>query len=283
MRCETVRKHLDAYIDTELEASATVAFERHLEGCSDCRDELALTRVLKQSVKREFQAPGAPDWLRARICQELDGVSLKERQDDTRRSPSMQLSLWAVAAGVLLAFGSSLFSHDINGMSDPSLMPAAVSGLQLPVFSEIVNRHTDALPAEAGTEAPEKAASWFRDKVGFRVQSVQFDEPKVRFAGARVSHVGSGPAAKFYYDVGDSRLTLVVFKAPAPLREVLQRDGSSARSGLQRARVGGRVLNYTIEHGYTVPLIQRDGIVYAFTGDMDHQALMRLVATAKLP
>jgi hypothetical protein len=62
------------------------------------------------------------------------------------------------------------------------------------------------------------------------------------------------------------------------------RDDQVARTvGVRRQRVGSRVLTYQNVQGYTVPIIEEDGIVYAFTGDLDQQQMLRLAASVRLP
>ena len=175
-------------------------------------------------------------------------------------------TLGAVAASVVLVLGSTV------GTDRP--YASARLGNPLDVVREVVDRHKDRLPAEISTPVPEQATSWFRDKMGFRVGTVEFAEPKVHFRGARMSQVGSHQAAKLYYSVGDSQLTLVMFKLSS------QRD--LELSGLQRVRMSGREVPYRTLQGYTVPILQDNGIVYAFTGDLDQGNLLHLVATARI-
>jgi hypothetical protein len=161
---------------------------------------------------------------------------------------------------------------------------AALSGGNaLDIVREVVDRHKDRLPAEISTPVPEKATSWFRDKVGFRVRTVEFAEPQVHLVGARMSQVGTLQAAKLYYSVGDSQLTLVMFKPSAPLEQLLSSHTDLALAGLQRVRMSGREVQYRTLQGYTVPILQDNGIVYAFTGDLDQGNLLHLAATARFP
>jgi hypothetical protein len=148
---------------------------------------------------------------------------------------------------------------------------------------EVVDRHKDHLPVEISTPVPEQATSWFRDKVGFRVRGVEFSEPLVHFEGARMAQVGNNQAARLYYRVGDSQLTVVMFKPSASLEQMLSSEQELNDAGLKRVRVSGREVPYRTLHGYTVPILQDNGIVYAFTGDLDERKLLQLVATARFP
>ena len=75
----------------------------------------------------------------------------------------------------------------------------------------------------------------------------------------------------------------MVFQAPPSFQEVLHNDRLIARVGAHRERIGQRVVTYRNVQGYTVPIIEHDGITYAFTGDLDQQQLLHLVASAVVP
>ncbi len=272
MDCRLVQSHLDAYVDGELEPSPVIEFERHLDQCSECRNELALARMLKQGVREGIRSAEAPPSLKVRVGHALD------REDAAQgRAAARWTTPLAVAAVLALALGAALRPQPGNPHATEA--STAVNGPGL--LSDIVAQHKDQLPADVTPDQPEKVTPWFRGRVAFRVRSVDFGEPQVRFAGARVSHVGSQRAARFYYDVGDSRMTVVAFKPPPDFHAVLRNERPSQE--WRRKRVGSRVLTYRNVQGYTVPVIEHDGIAYAFTGDLDQQRLLRLVASARLP
>jgi hypothetical protein len=101
--------------------------------------------------------------------------------------------------------------------------------------------------------------------------------------GARISQVGSNQAARLYYSVGDSQLTLVMFKPSPSLEQALRTESQLEHAGGKRVRMSGREVPYRTLQGYTVPLVQDNGIVYAFTSDLDERMLLQLVATAHFP
>jgi anti-sigma factor RsiW len=280
MDCKFVRLHLDAYVDAELEPTPVIDFERHLDLCSGCRNELSLARLLQRGL-RELPRETAPAALKQRVERVLD--------ETTGQPLPFLLHLrgpWAgvaVAASMVMVVGAVVRSDG----DAPRAQPDTINGDVAPVglLGDVVARHTDQLPTEIAAERPEQVTNWFRGKVGFRVRSVEFTEPQVqvRFMGARVSHIGDRQAAKLYYSVGDSRLTGVVFQSPPSLQRVLHDDQLIARLGAHRERVGSRIVTYRNVQGYTVPILEHDGITYAFTGDLDQRQLLRLVASARLP
>ncbi|MDH5673923.1 MAG: zf-HC2 domain-containing protein [Myxococcales bacterium] len=283
MDCERALETLDPYVDGELESVAVIATERHLDACSECRAELASIRLLKHAVRERLVGPPAPAGLEQRLLLALDAEDAKQQPRLLGRGPSSWAAILAVAAGVALALASALGPIGVGelaagGYGDRSLATqAGVAGHgAVDVLSDIVRRHTDGLPDDIVGDTPERVAPWFSGKLGFRVQPVDFGQPQVRFAGARVSHVGDQQAAKLQYDVGEGRLTLLVFPAQPSIREAL-----SAHAG-RHERVGSRTVTYHNVQGYTVPIVEHDGVVYAFTGDLDRQQLLRLAASAQV-
>jgi anti-sigma factor (TIGR02949 family) len=277
MDCKLVRDHLDAYVDGEIEPSPLLEFEQHLDACGDCRNEVTLMRAVVRGVQ-ELQAPAAPLALRQRVVRVLDEKAPSEGRSPGRLILSGVLSTGAVAA---LVFGAFVRPQ---APAQPGEQRADIA--DMPPFSmlgDIVARHTDELPADIHDQPPAMVDNWMRDKVRFRVRSVEFKEPRVQLIGGRVSNVRDLPAVKLYYRVGDVRLTSVVFQAPPSLHQVLSDAHAAQQWGAHRERIGSRTLTYRNVQGYTVPLIEHDGVVYAFTGDLEQHRLLQLVADARLP
>jgi anti-sigma factor RsiW len=268
---------MSAYVDGELEPSPMLEVEEHLVTCAGCADEHHFLGALKSEIKLRLVPAPAPEHLRQRIEIALQGVPI---ENEARPASHTILTYATIAASVLLVLGSLVGTHQPVVMSN--LVPTV--GNPLEVVREVVDRHKDHLPAEISTPLPEQATSWFRDKVGFRVRSVEFAEPRVHLVGARMSQVGAMQAAKLYYRVDDSQLTVVMFKASPSLAHVLSSQSELEHAGLQYLRMpSGRELPYRTLQGYTVPILQDSGIVYAFTGDLDQRKLLHLVATARIP
>jgi anti-sigma factor RsiW len=275
MDCKLVRTHLDAYVDAELEPTPVIEFERHLEGCSFCQNELTLGRMVQQGL-RDLPRPEAPAALKKRVLRSLDSAEAADEPITSRRGA--WTAVLSVAAMTALAAGITVQSDSPAGSPGP-LVAADAMGL----FGDVVARHTDQLPADIPAEPPEQVTNWFRGKVGFRVRSVEFAEPQVHFVGARVSHIRDRQAASFYYTLGGNRLTTVVFEASPTLKRALNDEDLLTQSGAHRERIGSRLVTYQNVQGYTVPMVEHDGIVYAFTGDLDQRRLLRLVGSARLP
>jgi anti-sigma factor RsiW len=187
-----------------------------------------------------------------------------------------------VAAAALIGFSQWSSVGSLLGAGGPS--HAAVQAGFSPIFEDVVERHRDDLPSEVEpSENPERVTGWFRDKVAFRVAPVRFARPEIQLLGARISHVHNQRAAELVYRLGERRLTIVVFKANPELTPYLLRDQDDSAVGLHHQRIGNRVVTYYNVQNYTVPIMEHDGIAYAFTGDLDRSELLQLVGSAKLP
>lgn len=270
MDCRVVQRHVSAFVDSELEPTAALELEAHFQGCALCAMQRSFFGSLKSELHKQLAPVPAPAQLRGRVERALAAVPI---QAEERPSSHVWAIAFSVAASVLLVTGSLI--HTDRGPRTPAFV---AGNNPLDLVREVVDRHKDHLPVEISTPVPEQATSWFRDKVGFRVRGVEFNEPRVHFEGARMAQVGNTQAARLYYRVGDSQLTVVMFKPSHPIAQAL-----SADDGVQKISVSGREVPYRKLQGYTVPIVQDDGIVYAFTGDLDEKMLLQLVATARFP
>ncbi len=266
MKCTSMRKHVEAYVDGELEPSRSIDVEQHLGDCGDCRTQVGMQRHFKLQVGVALRDVSAPEQLRQRVATGLDQAS------GGRQFHGTTVFLTAAAAVVLL--GVSWTQRP--GQKDPAAKPgsakeASLVGGAMPVFRDIVQKHSNPLPAEIQVERPEQIVPWFRGKVGFQVHPVAFKEQRVRLLGARIDHVSDLSAATLYYDVNGHRVTAVVFEPTPDMYE-----------GTQRMNVGGRDVYMSNVRGYAVPMIRHGNIAYAFTGDLDQRNLLRMVASAQL-
>lgn len=277
MECRQIEQHLDAYADGELEPSAVVGFDRHLSGCEACSRSLQVVRATKRAIHERLSGGRAPASLALKVGRALD-------QADGRDGAMRQ---WGTAAAVAAAalFGLSQTPGVGNVLRGAGLGQASVQAGLSPIFEQVVEHHRDELPSEVEpSENPERVTGWFRDKVKFRVAPVRFARPEIKLLGARIAHVHNQRAAELVYRMGDRRLTMVMFPATpelAPyLREQVEDD---SEEGLHRERVGNRVVTYYTVKNYTVPIVEHDGIAYAFTGDLDRRELLQLVSSVHLP
>ena len=138
------------------------------------------------------------------------------------------------------------------------------------MLQDVMNLHSQALPSDVQAEAPQEVARYFQGKTPFPVKPAQFEEPSMKFVGARYIRVGTRPAAALYYNHLGRRVTLLVFQSPEIMRNA------------QRTHVGGRELHYYDVGGNVVTIRQHGGVNYAFYGDIDRPVLFQLAANARV-
>lgn len=262
MNCGLVRRHLDAYVDGEVDPNTQIDFERHMAACAACQELLDFTRQMKREVHQSCRAIKAPAALRSRICAAMDEADRSDRSIRLLAVPKRVTIPLAVAAATLMAVTWGIGSGGETRTAGTTTMP---------VFEDVVRVHASELPADAQADEPREVQDYFRNKVDFRVRPAQFERRDARLVGVRLSNVRERRAAALYYDVGGRRMTVVVFDRPQTL-------GHEAL----RARLLGRELYYQQVHGYTVPVRKEEGLNYAFTGDLDRRDLLQLAATARV-
>lgn len=290
--CRVVRKHVDAMVDGEFDTTTQVEFDQHLGTCPICREHVLFAKSVKTSTRRALAPVRAPEALRLRVLTALDAApapanARKSLPPEPRSLPpgsSAELlravplapvregdgkgRSWgpmafvvpaAAAAAVLVVFGSP---SDSTEVAAPEIVP---------LVEDVVRRHSAAPPPEVSGPG-NQVAGFFRGMLTFPARPVEFKgNQDAALVGARLSNVRERDAAAFYYDVGGRRVTVMVFEPPPSFEE-----------GADHVRLHGRDVYYRNVHGYTVPIVEEDGLAYAFTGDLDSGSMMRLAATARV-
>ena len=273
MNCRLFRRHLDAFLDGEVDPATQIEFERHVSSCAGCQEQFAFERAARSANKEVLSAVRAPDALRARVMETLASPVPAQKDAPLIRVfmlPARYSVPMAAAAVVLFLAGGVIMPRFHNA----SAVTAASAGL--PIFEDVVRLHSAQLPSDVANPAQDQVLSWFRDKVEFPVRPAAFEgNPDVHLLGARLSTVGQHRAALLYYDVHGRRMTVVMYARPEP------NDDASA-PGVYIEKIRGRTVAYKRVGGYTVSSMQHDGVTYVITGDMDHDALLRLAASANV-
>jgi len=261
MSCRLVRRHLGAFVDGELDPASQIEFERHLEACPGCQENLAFERSLRQLTRESIGAVHAPEHLWGRTLHRFDEIDATRAERNSIEARPMHLRhTWpiATAAAAVLIIGG------VMGL--PESTPYQGAGM----LQDVINLHSQALPSDVQAEAPQEVVRYFQGKTPFPVRPAQFEEPGMKFVGARYIRVGTQPAAALYYNHGGRRLTLLVFQSPEIMRNA------------HRTHVGGRELYYHNVGGNVVTIRQHGGVNYAFFGDLDRPVLFQLAANARV-
>jgi anti-sigma factor RsiW len=137
MDCPTCEAMVDAYVDGELTATESVAFERALDGCPECRKRLEAARAMS-GLLRDLPGHPAPELLRARVERELRTVVAGPRRDRLRWA-AMAASL-IVAAGIGWLGGTLSLPASRNSEAVAAYLRVAMAENAVDVASS--DRHT---------------------------------------------------------------------------------------------------------------------------------------------
>jgi hypothetical protein len=229
---------------------------------------------MKRATKQALGGVKAPEHLRLRVLTALDSAPRRPpapvpapaapapARVPASARPDARFARYALpaAAVAVVALGFATRTDD-----QPN---AALAVEGVPVFEDIVRRHAAEHPPEVNGSA-NQISGWFQRKLEFAARPVDFGVADARLVGARLSNVRERDAAAFYYDVQGQRVTVLVFEPPP-----------NTFAGARHVRLGDHDLYYRNVHGYTVPMVQMEGVTYAFTGDLDADTMIRLAASA---
>lgn len=192
MSCELVARHLDSYVDRELDLELAKAVREHVNACVVCRRRVAERESLGRLVQ---SAPyyQAPDRLWAEVAASAG-----------HQTPLRRLVTWAAAAVVVLAVGGGL-----------SLLQSA-RGRDTRLVDEVIDGHVRSLMADHlfDVESTDRhtVKPWFLGKLDFSPPVSDLAAIGYPLVGGRLEYLGGHPAAALVYE--RRRHTINVFVSP---------------------------------------------------------------------
>jgi anti-sigma factor (TIGR02949 family) len=212
--CDQLSRHLDAYIDNELNPSETVLVRSHLERCPACVSRLGRREALGYLVR---SAPyyRAPDRLRAHVAQTL-------------RARTWTVQRWATAALVLLTVGAGTLV--VQRVGTPSA--AAVENV---VDGHVRSLQTDHLVDVASTDQ-HTVKPWFLGKLDFSPPVIDLATAGFPLRGGRLDYVAGRAVAALVYS--RRQHTINLFVSPATRGARMTQASSRGFHVLHWAREG---------------------------------------------
>lgn len=180
MACEPVAL-LHGYLDGELDAAGSAAFERHLAACADCQATLRSQRALRESIRAAGLRERAPEGLRRKVEAKIVVPA--------RKSVSPAWRWVALAATVLLAIAVAWRQVPTSGAETrvAAVVDAHLRSLQ-------PGHLVDVLSTDQHTVKP-----WFDGRVDFAPPVRDFAEQGFPLKGGRLDVVEGTTVAVVVY------------------------------------------------------------------------------------
>lgn len=218
MRCDLSDSLLQSYFDGELNALRAAEFERHIQRCVDCAEQLVNQDLLSGTLHVTRLYAPAPASLRRKIL-----AGCRTAAPTTAVSPP-HLWRWLVAAAALLFMALVGWRMSLSVRNED---------YQAELAGEIVEMHMRSLQPghSTGIASNDEYAvrAWFDGKVKFSVPVRDFSKEGFVLQGGRVDKVESRSVAALVYARNGHLFDVFVW----PTREVNTSPRPGSQQGFQ--------------------------------------------------
>lgn len=228
MECKHSQDWMSAYLDGELDASATLQLEMHLAACNQCEAALAQLQALRVAIASQGTRHAAPAHLKHRI-----GAAIREQSPPRRaRAPLAGRLAWfsAGAAGLsTAAFAVTLALY----LQQPSRGEQLDQELVASHFRSLLPNHlADVASSDQHTVKP-----WFAGKLDYSPPVIDLAPQGYALIGGRLDYLNRRTVAAMVYQHRKHILNLYVW--PAAGGDAAPRADSRQGFQLLRWRQGG--------------------------------------------
>ena len=204
MICQEARQSIDAYVDQELDLVRSLDFERHIEGCAECRALCDQVEELRSAVRIHSPYFAAPEGLEKRIRAQLRLPAAGQ----TRTVRHHTLLAWrpfAVAAGVVgLAIFTVMFVMMLRRSAETDMLAQQVVSSH--IRSLMVNHLADVPSSDQHTVKP-----WFNGKLDFSPPVKDLKIEGFPLTGGRLDYLEGRPVAALLYRRNQHTINLFVW------------------------------------------------------------------------
>ena len=199
MNCQQAKPLIDPYADGELEASAILELEKHLQSCSACALALLNLQSLKKTLKQDTLYFTAPAELRQRIKSELPAPAKTVPQ---RRAWNWNWLTTAMSGAFAVCLALLL-------MVRPSS--------QQPLTQEIVSSHIRSLMAshvlDVVSTDQHTVKPWFNGKLDFSPPVKDLASQEFPLIGGRLDYVDGRNVAALVFQRHKHIINLFIWPA----------------------------------------------------------------------
>jgi anti-sigma factor (TIGR02949 family) len=216
MNCELSSKSLHGYLDGELDAVRAAEFERHLETCAECLQELESQEALRSSLQRAQLRERATPTLRKAVLQSLPKPASRFR------SFNFFAPQWlAAAAAVLLLLGGAGWWMLAGGIGGDARAQLSAEVIDAHLRSLQPGHLVDVQSTDQHTVKP-----WFNGKVDFAVPVRDFTDEGFPLQGGRLDVIHGRTVATIIYGRRKHEVNVFVWPESGAANEAARADST---------------------------------------------------------
>lgn len=215
MDCQQTQNLIDGYLDGELDLARHLDVERHVAGCTACREIHDNRRALNSAIRTHATYHAAPTAMAAHIRATL---SQAEESPFTRFKPSPRWFSLAASLTFAAFIGASATYWVTQPSRNELLAQEAVAGHVRSLM--IAGRSTDVSSSDQHTVKP-----WFNGKLNFSPPVLDLTSEGFTLVGGRLDYLANHPVAALVYRHRQHVINLFIWpntgSADQPLRTQL--------------------------------------------------------------
>jgi anti-sigma factor RsiW len=271
MTCRRISPLLEPFVDGELEPERVLEVEQHIVECRICTERVRLNHALRTSTRRAVRA-AAPvsSEFQERIFAAF--AAERERQEEltAERDGRPKMLPWRSIVPLAAAAAATLVWAANANDSEKRAQKAGVYQAGQPesverVIEDLVDYHLRT-PTPQVTEPA--LLRQLEPEVGVPLRLLSLKDYGGRWEGGSVVPVNNLRAASLRYYVGGHRVTVYVYNSSrVPLE-----------SKLEQRVVRNEPVYVGTRRGLSIAAIQRRGVGYALTTDLNDRESAELVA-----
>jgi anti-sigma factor RsiW len=227
MTCSESQKHVDPFLDNEVDLATAQEMQRHLEECPACEsfvaDRLALRHCLQTPELRFVPTVDLRSRIHAQLQKEIRPPSAHFNWLQRLQLPNWVLPTLAGAAAVLIFwFGSATFLSQVQSSS----------GTHNTLSEQLVSNHLRSLVGDhlfdVASSDQHTVKPWFAGKLNFSPPVFDFSDQGFKLIGGRLDYVGGQEVAAVVFQHKKHYINLFVWprNQSTPLPDtILQNEG----------------------------------------------------------